>query len=70
MTRSVNTLAQDRLFAEDSLQSLLMKIFHVRDTMLLVDPSELPSRLESAGFRNAEIEIGAERFRFVAQRPS
>jgi ubiquinone/menaquinone biosynthesis C-methylase UbiE len=75
---------QDRLFAEvyrvlkpggifagtDSLQSLLMKIFHIRGTMRLVDPSGLPSRLESAGFRNAEIEIGAGRFRFVAQRPS
>ena len=75
---------QDRLFAEvyrvlkpggifagtDSLKSLLMKIFHIRDTMLLVDPSGLPSRLQSAGFRNAEIEISAGRFRFVAQRPS
>lgn len=75
---------QDRLFAEayrvlkpggifagtDSLQSLLMKVFHIRDTMLLVDPSGLPSRLESVGFRNAEIETGAGRFRFLAERPS
>ena len=79
-----STDLQDRLFAEvyrvlkpggifagtDSLQSLLMKLFHLRDTMLLVDPSGLPSRLESVGFRNAEIEIGAGRFRFFAQRPS
>jgi hypothetical protein len=45
-------------------------IFHIHDTMLLVDPSGLTLRLESAGFRNAEIEIGAGRFRFVAQRSS
>lgn len=75
---------QDRLFAEvhrvlkpggvfagtDSLQSLLMRVFHIRDTMLLVDPAGLPSRLESAGFRNAKVDIGAGRFRFLAERPS
>jgi ubiquinone/menaquinone biosynthesis C-methylase UbiE len=75
---------QDRLFAEvyrvlrsggvfagtDSLQSLLMRVFHIRDTMLLVDPAGLPSRLESAGFRSARVETGAGRFRFLAERPS
>jgi SAM-dependent methyltransferase len=67
---------QDRLFAEvyqvlrpggvftgtDSMRSFLMRVFHVRDTMVLVDPA-------SAGFRDVKIEIGAVRFRFSASRP-
>jgi SAM-dependent methyltransferase len=74
---------QDRLFAEvyqvlrpggvftgtDSMRSFLMRVFHVRDTMVLVDPASLPLRLESAGFRDVKIEIGAVRFRFSASRP-
>ena len=74
---------QDRLFAEayrvlrpgvtfvgvDSLPSLLMTIFHIRDTMMLVDPAGLPARLESAGFREITTEIRAGRFRFCAKRP-
>ncbi len=75
---------QDRLFAEvyrvlrpggvfagtDSMRSLLMRIFHIRDTMVLVDPATLPLRLESVGFKDVRIEIGAGRFRFFARRPS
>lgn len=75
---------QDRLFAEvyrvlrpggvfagtDSMRSLLMRIFHVHDTMVLVDPARLPMRLESVGFTGVKIEIGAGRFSFVARRPS
>jgi len=75
---------QDRLFAEvyrvlkpggvfagtDSMRSLLMRIFHIRDTMVLVDPATLPLRLEVVGFKDVKIEIGAGRFRFVARRPS
>ena len=75
---------QDQLFAEvyrvlrpggifagsDSMRSLLMTIFHIRDTMLLVNPAGLERRLETAGFRDVKVEIGAGRFRFVARRPS
>jgi len=75
---------QDRLFAEvyrvlrpggafagiDSMRSVLMRIFHIRDTMVLVDPATLPARLEAVGFKDVKIELGAARFRFCAQRPS
>ena len=53
----------------DSMQSLRMKIFHIRDTMVLVDPASLPGRLEAAGFRDIRTEIGRGRFRFSARRP-
>jgi len=75
---------QDRLFAEvyrvlrpggafagiDSMRSVLMRIFHIRDTMVLVDPATLPARLEAVGFRDVKVELGAARFRFCARRPS
>jgi len=75
---------QDRLFAEvyrvlrpggafagiDSMRSVLMRIFHIRDTMVLVDPATLPARLEAVGFRDVKVELGAARFRFYARRPS
>lgn len=76
-------ILQNRLFQEvfrvlkpggvfagtDSLQSPVMRLIHMRDTMMLVDPAELPSRLESAGLSGATVEIGTGRFRFFAQRP-
>ena len=75
---------QDRLFAEvyrvlrpggafagiDSMCSVLMRIFHIRDTMVLVDPATLPARFEAVGFRDVKVELGAGRFRFCARRPS
>jgi predicted methyltransferase len=75
---------QNRLFAEvyrvlapggvfagtDSMRSPLMSIFHIRDTMVLVDPATFPRRLEGVGFKDVNIEIGAGRFRFLARRPS
>jgi len=75
---------QDRLFAEvyrvltpggvfagtDSMRSLRMRIFHVRDTLVLVDPATLPARLGAIGFKDVKVEIRAGRFRFVARRPS
>lgn len=53
----------------DSLPSLLMRIFHLGDTMTLVNPDSLAQRLELVGFVAPQIEIGSGRFRFSAKRP-
>ena len=77
-------LLQDRLFREarrvlapggvfagtDGMLSLMMRAFHIADTMVLIDPAALPARLESAGFRDIKVEIGEGRFRFCARRPA
>ena len=75
---------QDRVFAEvyrvlrpggifagtDSMPSFLMRIFHIQDTLVLVDPKTLPARLEAAGFEEIKVEEGDGRFRFSARRLS
>ena len=62
-------LRPDGTFAgTNSMNSLLMQVFHFRDTLVPVDPMNLPARLESIGFSDVEVEIGAGRFRFRAQR--
>ena len=74
---------QNQLFAEvyrvlkpggvfagaDNVWSLRMEFFHCRDTMVLVDPAELPLRLESVSFSWVRVETWAGRFRFSARRP-
>ena len=74
---------QNRLFAEahrvlrpggnfvgvDSMPSLWMTLFHVSDTLVPVDPTHLPDRLQSVGFQEIKIGLGRGRFRFSAQRP-
>ena len=75
---------QDRLFDEvcrvlkpggtfvgvDSLGSWWMKVFHIGDTLVLVDPTTLPRRLEAKGFADVSVETRNARFRFVAHRSS
>jgi SAM-dependent methyltransferase len=73
---------QNRLFAEayrvlrpggvflgvDSLWSLRMLVFHLNDTLVTVDPSQLRARLEAANFKHVDIETRGARFRFCARR--
>jgi len=53
----------------DSRQSLLMRLIHIGDTLVPVDPDSFGTRLESAGFEVQAIEKGNQAFRFCARRP-
>jgi ubiquinone/menaquinone biosynthesis C-methylase UbiE len=53
----------------DSRQSLFMRLIHIGDTLVPIDPESFGTRLESAGFDVHAVENGAEAFRFCARRP-
>jgi SAM-dependent methyltransferase len=53
----------------DSRQNLLMRLIHVGDTLVAVDPESFGVRLECAGFEVHAIQKNAEAFRFCARRP-
>jgi ubiquinone/menaquinone biosynthesis C-methylase UbiE len=75
---------QDRLLAEayrvlrpagtfagtDTTGGLGVRLLHVRDTMVLVDPDTFGARLETAGFRDVAVDVAKGRFRFRARRPA
>lgn len=54
----------------DSLQSWFMKIIHICDTLVPVNPDTFGARLENAGFEVLEVRKNSEAFRFLARRPS
>jgi ubiquinone/menaquinone biosynthesis C-methylase UbiE len=54
----------------DSLQSLFMRLIHIGDTLVPVDPDRFGMRLEAAGFEVLELEKNADAFRFHARRPA
>jgi SAM-dependent methyltransferase len=74
---------QDRLFAEayrvlrpggvfagsDSRYSLRFRLYHVFDTMVVVDPATLPQRLTAAGFDKVRVDVGTST-RFRAYKPA
>lgn len=53
----------------DSLQSWFMRVIHIGDTLVPVDPSTFKGRLEAAGFVRAEVHTNSDAFRFLAQKP-
>jgi len=75
--------SQDRLLAEayrvlrpggvfagsDSTASLLFRLAHLGDTMVLVDPDGFASRLQAAGFTDARVRRSNRAFGFWATRP-
>ena len=76
---------QDRAFAEisrvlapggvlagtDSLGTgLLFKLIHVGDTLMPLDPDELPQRLQAAGLEDPQVRRTEGSFRFRARRPT
>lgn len=78
-----STALQDRLFAQawrvlepggvfvgsDSRQSWLMRMVHIGDTLVPINPDTVSARLQSAGFEVLEIEKSSRAFRFHARRP-
>ena len=84
MLHHVSSIAlQDRLFAEvwrvlepggvfvgsDSRQSWQMRMIHIGDTLIPIDPDTVSARLGMAGFQVLEIERNSRAFRFHARRP-
>jgi len=53
----------------DSLQSLFMRLIHIGDTLVPIDPDRFGVRLENARFHVLEIEKRADVFRFCARKP-
>ena len=76
-----STTLQDRLLAEvrrvlrpgawfvgsDSTPSLVFRLAHVFDTMVLVDPASFGARLTRAGFTEVTVRLGTGAFRFRAR---
>ena len=54
----------------DSRWRLMMPIVHVFDTMVLVPPETMASRLQSAGFIDVAVETVKTRFRFRGRKPT
>lgn len=53
----------------DSLQSWFMRIIHIGDTLVPVNPDSFDQRLQSAGFEVLEVQKNSHAFRFRARRP-
>jgi SAM-dependent methyltransferase len=74
---------QDEVFAEvvrvlrpngtfagsDSRTSMRMRLIHIGDTLVPVDPDALPGRLERAGLRDVRVDVREHRLRFRATKP-
>jgi SAM-dependent methyltransferase len=75
---------QDKLLAEvhrvlrpeglfigsDSRESMLFRLAHLFDTMVVVDPAVLPGRLARAGFSDVHVDAVPRAFRFRAKKAS
>ncbi len=54
----------------DSLQNWFMRIIHIGDTLVPVNPDTFAARLEIAGFEVLEVQKNSQAFRFRARRPT
>ena len=54
----------------DSRQSMFMRLVHIGDTLVPVDPDTFGLRLQNAGFEVLELEKNSRAFRFRARRPA
>lgn len=71
MAEVARVLRPGGIFAgSDSLYSRSFGLLHLFDTMVVVDPATLPSRLRSAGFEGVRVEVmKPHAFRFRAKKP-
>ena len=53
----------------DSRTSIVFRLAHVADTMVIVDPDTFGGRLENAGFTNVEVRSAKGAFRFRGSVP-
>jgi SAM-dependent methyltransferase len=53
----------------DSLQSLFMRLIHIGDTLVPINPDTVGARLEAAGFEVLEVGKNSHAFRFQARKP-
>jgi hypothetical protein len=58
------------LVGSDTLPSLRFRLYHLTDTMVVVDPDHLPGRLEATGLEEPLVTTRAGRLRFRARRPA
>lgn len=64
-------LAPGATFAgSDSRTSVVFRLAHLADTMVLVDPDTFTGRLEAAGFEDVDVTAGRGAFRFRAATPA
>ena len=53
----------------DSLDSRLLRLLHLFDTMVVVDPGTFGDRLGAAGFQDVAVDVNPYAFRFRARKP-
>ena len=53
----------------DSTSSMVFRAAHLFDTMVLVDPDRMGTRLEQAGFDNVAVTSATGAFKFRARKP-
>ncbi len=53
----------------DSLQNWFMRIIHIGDTLVPINPDTFGARLQNAGFEVLDVQKDSQAFRFRAQRP-
>lgn len=54
----------------DSLMNWVIRIIHIGDTLVPINPDTFGDRLRSAGFEVLEVERNSQAFRFQARRPA
>jgi len=54
----------------DSRDTEMIRLGHVDDTFVPVDPESLPGRLQAAGFAGVEIDATEFHIRFLARKPA